>query len=109
MSSVDTAVFVVVLQDSLDLLDGELGSSSGTGVTSAVEGNEVPGTEAERVSHVSEVADQDLMTVPETQTEHNVSCVSVVLRTFHIRCVQNCLLVYQPVLLKHKFYIENRI
>jgi hypothetical protein len=109
MSSVDTAVFiVVVLQDSLDLLDGEFGSCSGTGVTSAVEGNEVPGIKAERVSHASEVADQEPMTVPETQTEHSVSCVSVV-RTFHMGCVQNCLLVYQSVLLKHKSYIENRI
>jgi hypothetical protein len=110
MASVGTAVIIVdVLQVSLDLLDGGLGSYSGIGVTSAVEGNEVPGTEAERVSHVSEVADQELMTAPETQTEHSVSCVSVVLRTFHIVCVQNCLLVFQSVLLKHKFYIENRI
>jgi hypothetical protein len=110
MSSVDTTVIIVdVLQVSLGLLDGELGSYSGTGVTSAVEGNEVPGIEAERVSHVSEVADQEPMTVPETQTEHSVSCVSVVSRTFHMGCVQNCLLVYQSILLKHKFYIENRI
>jgi hypothetical protein len=93
---------VVVLQDSLDFLDGEVGSSGRTGVTSAVERNGVPSIEAERVSHVSEVADQEPMTVPETQTEHSVSCVSVVLRTFHIGCVQNCLLVYQSVLLKQK-------
>jgi hypothetical protein len=78
MSSDDTAVIiVVVLQDSLDMLDGELGSSSGTGVISAVEENEVPGIEAERVSHVSEVADQEPVTVPETETEHSVSCVCV--------------------------------
>jgi hypothetical protein len=74
MTSDFTAVIIVdVLQVSLDLLDGGLGSYSGTGVTSAVEGNEVPGIEAERVSHVSEVADQEPMTVPETQTEHSVS------------------------------------
>jgi hypothetical protein len=74
MASVDTAVIiVVVLQDSFDLLGGELGSSSGTGVRSAVEENEVPGIEAESVSHVSEVADREPMTVPETQTEHSVS------------------------------------
>jgi hypothetical protein len=69
---------VVVLQVSLDLLDRELGSYSGTGVTSAVEGNEVPGIEAESASHVSEVAYQGPKTVPETQTEYSVSCVSVV-------------------------------
>jgi hypothetical protein len=104
MASVDTAVIIVdVLQGSLDLLDGELGSYSGTGVTSAVEGNEVPGIEAERVSHVSVVADKGPKTVPETETEHSVSCVSVVLRTFHYGCVQNCLLVYQSILLKQKF------
>jgi hypothetical protein len=69
---------VVVLQDSLDLLNVELGSSSGTGVTSTVEGNEVIGIEGERVSCVSEGADQEPMTIPEIQTEQNVSCVSVV-------------------------------
>jgi hypothetical protein len=78
MSSDDTAVIIVVLQDSLNLLNGELGSSSGAGVTSAVEENEVPGTDAVRASHVSEVADQEPMTIPETQTEHSVSHVSVV-------------------------------
>jgi hypothetical protein len=79
MSSDDTAVIiVVVLQASLDLLDGALGSSSGTGVTSGVEGREVIGVEAERVSHVSEVADEERMTIPEIQTENSVSCVSVV-------------------------------
>jgi hypothetical protein len=101
MASVDTAVIVVVvLQGSLDLLDGELGSYSGTGVTSAVEGNEVPGVEVESMSRMPEVADQGPMTVPETQTEHSVSCVTVVLLTFHMGCVQNCLLVYQSILLK---------
>jgi hypothetical protein len=71
-------IIVVVLQDSLNLLDGVLGSSRGTGVTFAVEGNEVPGIDAERISHVSEVAVEEPMIIPETQTEHSLSCVSVV-------------------------------
>jgi hypothetical protein len=68
----------MVLQDSLNLLNGELGSSSGTGVTSTVEGDEVVGTEGERVSDMSEVADQEPVTVPAIKTEPNVTCVSVV-------------------------------
>jgi hypothetical protein len=67
----------VDLQDSLDLLDGELGSSSGTGVTSGVEGNNVIDVEAERVSHVTEAAEEEPTTIPEIQTENSVSCVSV--------------------------------
>jgi hypothetical protein len=79
MLSDDTAVIiVVVLQDSLDLPDGELGSSSRTGVTSD-EGSEVLGFEAESVPHVSEIADEP--TIPEIQTENSVSSVSVVIVT----------------------------
>jgi hypothetical protein len=82
MSLDGTAVIiVVVLQNSLDLLNGELGSSSGTAVTSTVEGNEVTGVEGERVSCVSG-ADEEPMTIPEIQTEQNVSCVSMVRVTY---------------------------
>jgi hypothetical protein len=78
MSSDDTAVFVVVvLQDSWDLLEGDLGSCSGTGVASGVEGNEVLDIKIERVSPVSVEADQDPVAIPEIPTEHSVSCVSV--------------------------------
>jgi hypothetical protein len=59
----------------LDLPDGEMGSSGETGVTSDVEGSEVTGVEADRVLHVSEVADEERMTIPELQTENSVSSV----------------------------------
>jgi hypothetical protein len=82
MSSDDTAVIIVMdLQDSLDLLGVELGSSSGTGVTSG-EGNEMIGVAAETVSYVSEVADEEPTTIPEIQTEINVSCVFVLSVTY---------------------------
>ena len=48
----------MVLQNHMDLLNGELGSSNETHVTSTLDGNEVIGIEAERVSDMSDVADQ---------------------------------------------------
>jgi hypothetical protein len=71
-------ISVVVLQNSIDLVKFELGSYSETSATSTVVGNEVPGVEAERVTDISEVADQEPTTVPEIKTEPNVSCVPVV-------------------------------
>jgi len=71
-------ISVVVLQNSMDLLNCEPGSSNETRVTSTVDGKEVTGIEAERVSDVSEVADQETTTIPAIKTEPNVSCVPVV-------------------------------
>jgi len=71
-------ISVVVLQNSMDLLNSEPGSSNETRVTSTVDGKEVTGIEAERVSDVSEVADQETTTIPGIKTEPNVSCVPVV-------------------------------
>jgi len=71
-------ISVVVLQNNMDLLYSELGSSNETRVTSTVVGNEVTGTEAERVSDISEVADEETTTIPAIKTEPNVSCVPVV-------------------------------
>jgi len=71
-------ISVVVLQNSMDLLNSELGSSNETRVTSTVDGNEVIGVEAERVSHISEVVDQETTTIPAIKTEPNVSCMPVV-------------------------------
>ena len=45
---------VVVLQNSKELLKGEVGSSSKTCVASAVDGNKVTGMEAERVSDMKD-------------------------------------------------------
>ena len=70
-------ISVVVLQNNMDLLNSELSSSNETRVTSTVVGKEVTGIEAERVSDVSEVADQG-KTFPVMKTEPNVSCVPVV-------------------------------
>ena len=70
-------ISVVVLQNRMDLLNGELGSSNETRVTSTLDGNEVNGIEAERVSDVSKVADQET-TIPAIKNEPNVSCVPVV-------------------------------
>jgi len=71
-------ISVVVLQNNMDLLNSELSSSNETRVTSTVDGKEVTGIEAERVSDVSEVADQETVTIPAIKTEPNVSCVPVV-------------------------------
>ena len=71
-------ICVVVSQNRMDLLNGEPGSSNETRVTSTVDGKEVTGVEAERVSDISEVADQETVTIPAIKTEPNVSCVPVV-------------------------------
>jgi len=95
-------ISVVVLQNCMDLLNSEPGSSNETRVTSTVDGKEVTGIEAERVSDISEVADQETVTIPAIKTEPNVSCVPVVSVTFLISYIQNCLPLYQCVL-KQKF------
>jgi len=97
-------ICVVVLQNSMDLLRGELGSTGETCVTSAVNGKEVTGVEAERVSYIKKEKDQEPTTIPEIKTEPKVSCVPVVsVCTFLIGCIQNCLLLYQCVLVKQHF------
>jgi hypothetical protein len=95
-------ISVVILQNAMDLLNSELGSSNETRVTSTGDGKEVTGIEAERVSDILEVADQETVTIP-AMKEPNVSCVPVVSVTFLIGCIQNCLPLYQCVLVKQKF------
>ena len=73
---------VVGLQNSMDLLKGELGSSDETRVTSTLDGNEVVGIADEKVSDMSEVADQETTTIAARKTEPNVSCVPVVSVTY---------------------------
>ena len=96
-------ISVVVLQNGMDLLNSELDSSNETRVTSTGDGKEVTGIEAERVSDISEVADQETVTIPAMKKEPNVSCVPVVSVTFLIGYIQNCLPLYQCVLVKQKF------
>ena len=97
-------ISVVVLQNHMDLLQCELGSSSKTHVKSFINGNEVTATEAETVSHITEEEGQEPMTIPEIKTEPNVSPVPAVrIRTFIIGCIQNCLPLYLCVLVNQKF------
>ena len=76
---------VVVLQNSKDLLKGEVGSSSKTYATSTVDGNEANDIEAERVLDITEEDDQEPTTITVIKTEPNVSCVAVV-SVMHILC-----------------------
>ena len=97
-------ISVMVLQNSMDLLKGELGSSTDTCVTSAVVGKEVTGVEAERVCVIKEEEDQEATTIQVIKTEPKVSGVRVVtVCTFLTSYIQNCLPVYQSVLMKQKF------
>ena len=96
-------ISVVVLQKSMDLLNSESGSSNESCVTSALDGNEFIGVEGGRVSDISEKADQETTTVPAIKAEPNVGGVPLVSVTFLIGCVQNCLSLYQCVLVNQKF------
>jgi len=59
----------------MDLLQGERGFCNESFVTCTLDGNELIGIEAERVS---EVADQEMPTIPAMKMEPDVSCVPVV-------------------------------
>jgi hypothetical protein len=61
----------------MDLLNSEIGSSDGTHVTTTLDGKELIGIEAERLSYVSKVADQET-TIPTIKTEPKVSGMPVV-------------------------------
>ena len=83
---------VVVLQNSMDLLKGELGSSSKTCVTSTVDVNEVTGVEGETVYVIKEEENREPRTIPVIKTEPKVRCVPVVsVCTFLTGCMQNSL------------------
>ena len=71
-------ISVVVLQNSMDLLKGEVGSYSKACATSTVDGNEANGVEAERVLDITEEEDQEPTTITVIKTEPNVSCVPLV-------------------------------
>jgi len=71
-------ISVVVLQNHMDLLKGELDSSNKTCVTSTLDGNTVASMVAEMVSHVTEEEDQEQTTIPVIKTEPNESCVPMV-------------------------------
>jgi len=76
---VGTAVIsVVVLQNGVDLLRGELGSSTETFITSTLIGKEVTDIEAEKISYIMDEEHQEPMTLLKIKTEPKVSCVPVV-------------------------------
>jgi hypothetical protein len=62
----------------MDLLKGEPGSSNKTCVTSNIDGNEVIGIEAEKVSNMAEVEEGVPRTIPVIKTEPKVSVLPVV-------------------------------
>jgi hypothetical protein len=85
---------MVVLQNSMDLLKGGLGSSTETCAASNLDRNNATGIEAGRISDEKEEEDQKPTTIPVIRTEPKVSCVPVVsVCTFYINCIQNCLCV----------------
>jgi len=94
---------VVVLQNLMDLLQCERGSSSKTHIPSTINENEVTGTGAETVSHITAEQNQEPMTIPEIRTEPTVSAEPFVrVCTFIIGCIQNCLPLYLCFLVKQQ-------
>ena len=82
-------ISVLILQNSMDLLKGELGSSADTCVTSTVDVNEMTGVEGERVCVIKEEEDQEARTVPVIKVEPKVSGEPVVsVCTFLISCIR---------------------
>ena len=71
-------ISVMVLQNSMDILNSEPGSSNESCVTSAIVGNELMGIEPGRLADISEVADQETTIIPGIKAEPNVSGVPVV-------------------------------
>ena len=71
-------ISVVVLQNRMDLLKGELGSCSEMYVMSTHESNEVTTVKVDSVTEITEEVDQEPTTIPVIKTEPRVSCVSVV-------------------------------
>ena len=75
-------ISVMVLQKSMALPKGELGSPNKTCVTSTVDVNTVACIEDKRVTHVTEEEDQEPTTIPAIKTERNENCVPVVSVTY---------------------------
>ena len=71
-------ISVVVLQNCMDLLKGEPGSSNETCVSCAVNGNEENGLEAGMVSNMTEEEEGLPTTIPVIKTEPKVRGVPVV-------------------------------
>ena len=68
-------ISLVVLQNSMDVLQRELGSCNETRVTFTLDGKEVTSMEAERMSYITEEVDQGPVKIPAIKKEPYVSCV----------------------------------
>jgi len=62
----------------MDVLNGEPGSCDESCLTSTLQGNELIGIEAEKLSDVSEVVNQETTTIAIINTEPSVSFVPLV-------------------------------
>jgi hypothetical protein len=83
-------IIVVILQNRMELLKGELGVSSKTCSTPTGDGNEAIHLADERVLDIREEEDQQTKTIRVTKTEPNVSCVPMVCVThISLGCIQN--------------------
>jgi len=101
-------IIVVVLQNSMDLLEGELGSCSKTCVTSTPDGNQVTDIEADWVTDIKKEEDEESRTIPEIKTEPKVSVVPVVsVCPFAIGYIQSCVPLCQCVLVKQNLTVGN--
>ena len=99
-------IIVVVLQNCMDLLKGELGSTSDACVTTSLDTNQLTGMEAERVCNIKEEDIEEPATIPLIKTEPSVSGVSV-LCIFHTGYIHICLPMYHSVLMKRHLTVEN--
>ena len=96
-------ISVVVLQNSMDLLNSEPVSPNESCVTSALDGNELIGIEAGRLSDISEVADQETTIIPAIKAEPNISSIPVVSVIYiFISSIHNCLPPHHCVLVKQE-------
>jgi len=78
-------IIVVVLQNRMELLKGELGSTSDPCETSTVDAIQLTGMEAERVCNIKQEVVEEPTQIPLIKTEPNVSFVPLVGVT-HISC-----------------------
>ena len=75
-------ISLAVLQNRMDLLKGDVGSSNKTCLTSMMDGNEEIDIEDEMVYNMTEEEHRESRTVPVIKTEPTVSVVPVVKVTY---------------------------
>ena len=97
-----TVITVVLLQTCIDLWSGEHGCHCGMCATSSEVGNEVIRVQFEGVTEVTEGEDRQPVTSSLISTDSWVGFMSVVCLACFIG-IQNCLSVYQSILVKQQF------